>query len=196
MDQMTVWTTKQVKSKLYYLTSVRSTMCCVSGEETAEKIQNSDAVDRMIDEANHVGRKAEFFQQTFTKEVKDGFRKMIEDMKQQKKWQRIGINRHIIYSASTYVLYPVKWKRFVWSSHFLYNNQIHHPWPQIKRYKWNNVILSLVLHGNVTMDKDHFQLWKKPFVYDFMNHGTVTVIAEMQSPDRCRTWWCMTRNLD
>lgn len=85
MDQMTVWTTKQVKSKLYYLTSVRSTMCCVSGEETAEKIQNSDAVDRMIDEANHVGRKAEFFQQTFTKEVKDGFRKMIEDMKQQKK---------------------------------------------------------------------------------------------------------------
>lgn len=55
------------------------------GEETIEKVQESEAISRMKDEAKHAQNIANFklknFKDTFSEEVKSGFKKMNEEMK-------------------------------------------------------------------------------------------------------------------
>ena len=55
------------------------------GEEAAHKIKDADFTKRMIDESKTAGNRMDSFQSTFTKEVKDGFRELREEMKKKDK---------------------------------------------------------------------------------------------------------------
>ena len=57
---------------------------CLLGYEAKERFEQSETSDRMQAGAHNASKSLNRFQQTFTKEIKDGFKELRDDIEKQK----------------------------------------------------------------------------------------------------------------